>query len=423
MTRHLLKLIWNRRRTNLLVMVEIFFSFLVLFGVASLGAHYAGNYRQPLGYSIDNVWSIRVSPGVQMELGNQAPPELLETARQLFLAARDFPEIVAVAGAFTSPYESAHWISGNNAGLRYGVNEVTDDFAQMMGIEVLRGRWFSREDDAGAFTPVVVNKRLARELFGAGDPIGRMVPQDPDPSGKPRKEMRIVGLIGDFRQHGELAAPQNYLFRRKRLDDSTDNALTQASASVDPQRGRPPRLMLVKVRPGTPAAFEEKLVARLQAVARDWSFETQTLVQMRETDLKMTLAPLLAVGVIAGFLMLMVALGLTGVLWQTVTQRTKEIGLRRAKGATAPDIHRQILAELLVMTTLAVALGAVVVAHVPLFGLFHPELERAVPIATAVYVEGLVVAALAIYVLSVVCGWYPARLATRVQPAQALHYE
>jgi putative ABC transport system permease protein len=144
---------------------------------------------------------------------------------------------------------------------------------------------------------------------------------------------------------------------------------------------------------------------------------------MRESALKQTLVPLIAVGMITGFLMLMVALGLTGVVWQTVTQRTKEIGLRRAKGATSADIHRQILGELVMMATLALAFGAVVVAHLPLFGLFHPKLPSAAPVTGDIYVQGLAVSVLAIYFLTVVCGWYPARLATRVQPAEALHYE
>jgi putative ABC transport system permease protein len=421
MTRHLLKLIWNRRRTNLLVMLEIFFSFLVVFGVATLGAYYAGNYRRPLGYSIDDVWSITISPNVHVE-GENAPPEQMETIRQLFQAVKDFPEIMAVAGAVNSPHSNSSWTSGTNAGLRYEANQVTDDFRQLLGIELLRGRWFSREDDAAAFEPVVVNERLSHELFGADDPIGRDVPQDPDRSGKPRKEMRIIGLIPDFRQHGELAAPSNYLFKRKRLDEEAGLGFS-GQFSGPGAVGRPPRLMLVKVRPGTPTAFEEKLVARMQAVARDWSFETQTLAQMRESALKQTLVPLIAVGMITGFLMLMVALGLTGVVWQTVTQRTKEIGLRRAKGATSADIHRQILGELVMMATLALAFGAVVVAHLPLFGLFHPKLPSAAPVTGDIYVQGLAVSVLAIYFLTVVCGWYPARLATRVQPAEALHYE
>ena len=71
----------------------------------------------------------------------------------------------------------------------------------------------------------------------------------------------------------------------------------------------------------------------------------------------------------AGFLLLMVALGLTGVVWQNVTQRIREIGLRRAKGARIENIHRQILGELVVMTSLALLVGVLLVAQVPLLPL------------------------------------------------------
>jgi putative ABC transport system permease protein len=58
MTRHLISLIWHRKRHNVLLAAEIFFSFLVLFGVAFTGLFYANNWRQPLGFDIDRVWSI-----------------------------------------------------------------------------------------------------------------------------------------------------------------------------------------------------------------------------------------------------------------------------------------------------------------------------------------------------------------------------
>ena len=157
-------------------------------------------------------------------------------------------------------------------------------------------------------------------------------------------------------------------------------------------------------------------MARLQAEARDWSFEVEPLVQMREAFLKDRLTPVLAVAVVAAFLMLMVALGLTGVVWQNVTQRTREIGLRRAKGATAGRIHRQILGELVVMTTLALAAGLVVVVQFPL-------LDLVAAVRPAVYGASLAISALAIYGLALVFGWYPSRLATTIQPAEALRYE
>src|SRR5262249_38996297 len=79
-----------------------------------------------------------------------------------------------------------------------------------------------------------------------------------------------------------------------------------------------------------------------------------------EEKLQQYLYPAIAFGVVAGFLLLMVALGLTGVVWQNVTQRVREVGLRRAKGARIEDIHRQILGELAVMTSFALI---VAVAH------------------------------------------------------------
>ncbi|HEV2843990.1 MAG TPA: ABC transporter permease, partial [Thermoanaerobaculia bacterium] len=60
MMRHLFKLVWNRKRSNALIILEIFFSFLVVFVVATLGIYFWDNYRQPLGYSWQNVWKVEV---------------------------------------------------------------------------------------------------------------------------------------------------------------------------------------------------------------------------------------------------------------------------------------------------------------------------------------------------------------------------
>ena len=112
----------------------------------------------------------------------------------------------------------------------------------------------------------------------------------------------------------------------------------------------------------------------------------------------------------------MVALGLTGVVWQTVTQRTREIGLRRAKGAAIPDIRAQILGELLVMSTIAVLLGTAIVVQFPL-------LKLVAGVTAGVYAASLVISALGIYLLILTCAWYPSRMATSISPAEALHYE
>lgn len=404
MTRHLLKLVWNRRRTNLLVVVEIFASFLVLFGVVTLAVFYLDNYRQPLGFVADDVWIVTQNAPEGGPGGPKA--EHSATAQRLRAAAREFPEVAQAAGAFTTPYSDAGWNTSVKlpAGeAYYWINQVTDDYDRVMGLQLTRGRWFSSEDDGAVIKPMVITEGLARTLFGEDDPLGRKVPENPPPAGAPpRPELRVIGVVDAFRQAGEFSHPVGYAFRRFDPRDAEEQS---------------PRLLTLKMRPGTPAALEEKLMARLQAEARAWSFELEPLAQTRESFLKDRVTPVLAVGIVAAFLMTMVALGLTGVVWQNVTQRTREIGLRRAKGATARAIHRQILGELIVMTTLALLAGAVVVVQFPLLNLFFGAVRP------AVYAASLAISTVAIYCLALVFGWYPSRLATMVQPAEALRYE
>jgi putative ABC transport system permease protein len=312
---------------------------------------------------------------------------------------------VAAAQAFATPFGTSRWTSDavvDGRTLDYGANEVTDAFADVMGIHLVRGRWFNAADDGLAWTPVVVNERLARDLFGEKDPIGRAVPREKPQPGEVQKELRVVGVIGDFRQGGELSQPENYMFRRGRLDDESGAPVMETLA--------------IKVRPGTTAAFEERLVRRLQAAAPDWSFEIKPVAEARAQRHKEILGPLVAAGVVAGFLILMVAMGLTGVLWQTVTQRTREVGLRRAKGATIPNIRAQILGELVVMASLAILAGAAVVLQFPL-------LKQLGFVTARVYAVSLVISAACIYLLTLACAWYPSRLATAIPPAEALRYE
>jgi putative ABC transport system permease protein len=217
--------------------------------------------------------------------------------------------------------------------------------------------------------------------------------------------MRVIGVVSDFRQHGEFSALANYAFHRNNVADTT--------ATI----GMPDKIA-IKVRPGTTVAFEENLMRRLQAVARDWSFDVKPEVDMRTEKLQQFLVPAITFAVVAGFLMLMVVLGLTGVVWQNVTQRVREVGLRRAKGARIEDIHRQILGELAVMTSFALLVAVALIAQAPLL-----PLPKGFPVNGVAFTSSIVISVLTIYGLTIGCGWYPARLATRIQPAEALHYE
>lgn len=399
MIRHLLKLVWNRKRANALLMLEIFFSFVIVFVVATLAVYYADNYNRPLGFNYEGIWNINID--TQAVTDDIWTEEMVHTTRQLFLAVQDFPEVEAVAGALSSPYgigtRASIFDNFNGKRLEMEINEVTDDFANVLNLQLVAGRWFETGDDALNWKPVVLNQMLARELYGTEDPIGKAF----EPWSRDGVDARVIGVITAFRKGGEFEGSGNYLFERKNLSDP---------------KNRPPSNLLIKLRPGTTAEFEEKLVTKLQAVAKAWSFEILPLTRMREIAFKFRLVPLFILGLIGGFLMLMVVLGLVGVLWQSVTQRMKEIGLRRAKGAAGVDIQKQILAELMLLTSMGLIVGVVIVVQFPLLNLISF-------ISAKVYMSALAVALVVIYSLTTLAGLYPSWLATRVQPAEALHYE
>ena len=402
MTRHLLKLVWNRKRTNALIILEIFFSFLVVFVVATLGLYFWDNYRQPLGYSWQNVWKISVdtkAPGGRQD-EDAAKAARLKVLERMLGEIEALEPIESAAVAMISPYDQGGWTSGetiNGKEVGMEANAVTDRFADVMGMEVVSGRWFQETDSQLAYAPIVIDQDLARELYGDEDPVGRQF-GEPAPGDKPR---RIIGVVREFRKSGELSARTNFLFERLRLDVPF---------------WFEPRAILVKVRPGTPAAFEEELAKLLQGVAPDWSFRIGPLAQERTAVFREMLAPLVAGGIIAFFLLLMVALGLFGVLWQNLLQRTRELGLRRAAGASRSAVHRQVLSEQAILTSFGVLLGVILVIQIPvldLVGFIRPE----------VFAGGLLFAMAAIYLLSTLCAFYPSSMASRVQPAEALRYE
>ncbi|HZF12469.1 MAG TPA: ABC transporter permease [Thermoanaerobaculia bacterium] len=403
MIRHLVKLIWNRKRASALVVVEIFASFLVLVAVATLALYVATNRNRPLGFRWDGVLSVlAVHPGQPRQLGEETTAAEEETAERLYREIAALPGVVAVGAAEVAPYQIGG--SQNNFGLHgrkieSDVNDVTPGIRDALRLDLVAGRWFTAADRDLPYSPLVINQALAREAFGAGSPLGQVLltpdPEDHQPEG------RVVGVISDFRIRGELSGPGNYLFRLHRP-------------------GQPPARFLsclfVRLRPGASAELERVVAERLRAVAPGWNFTVTPLSRERAGAFRRVLAPLAAAVLVAFFLLAMVGLGLLGVLWQNLLRRTKEIGLRRAAGATRASIHRQLVMEQLLLTTLGVLCGLVLVLQLPLFGVTGW-------LGPGVFAGGVVVALAAIYLLATLSALYPSLLAGRVEPALALRDE
>jgi putative ABC transport system permease protein len=395
MIRHLLKLVWNRKRENAIVIAEILLSFLVLFFVLIMSVTYISNWRRPLGFHYDNVLVLKTD--IDYGLVGAKNPEVRGQLERLAAEARAFPEVQSVAFSSTPPYNlstsaTEKVINGKKAS--FVIDEVSDDFAKTMGVEVVRGRWFSAEDNSAHWSPFVIDENAARTLFGDEDPIGKKIEYVDNGAG------RIVGVVKPYRKDGETMSPPNMMFRR-------------AMYGAD---GELPRNMVLRVRSGATAEFEEKLLQRMQSVAPAMAFDLRSMDRMRSMQLRMVCTPVIAGGIVALFLIAMVALGLTGVMWQNVTKRTREIGLRRAMGASGPAVHRQILSEVALLATVSVAVGSAIVFQLPILGVFRL-------VTPAAFTAGFAGALATIYGLTLLCGLYPSWLAARLEPAEALRYE
>jgi putative ABC transport system permease protein len=394
--KHLLKLVWNRKGANALIVAEIFISFLVVFAVLTGAITLIGGWRRPIGFDYNNVWNVRMEFDVN---GNQkAPPELTETVARMIDEVRRMPQVESVALSTTPPYsfstsEGTRNINGRQVTMLF--DEVDDSFAKVMKLKLVTGRWFNKEDDAAQNPPIVVDTNTAMEIYGTTDVLGKTWEESEDTLYK------IVGVVTSYRKDGEASLPMNMVFRR---------------IAPDGRYGRLGNNLMLRLHPGTPAEFEQQLVAKLQQVAPKMTFRVRHLDQMRDNLLRTRLSPIILGGIVGSFLIAMVALGLTGVLWQTVTKRTREIGLRRALGASGPAVRRQILLEVALLATIALVIGSVIVLQLPILGVFKLVTPPA-------YAAGFAGALATIYALTVLCGLYPGWLASRLEPADALRYE
>lgn len=404
MTRHILRLIWNRRKTNAMIMIEIFLSFLVLFALGSMTYFSVGNYLKPLGFVYDNVIVLNMN-------WNRADYDPREMIMQIRREIRSFEEVAQVSMASSNlPYARNYWSSSlflDNREFQGRIFYVDDEFAETMGIVMLEGRWFGPEDNGARLRPLVIDRKMREAMFGSQPALGKIVTEDhydPNHGGDTAKkiiEYTVVGVIDSYRFDGEFSSPDNSYFRRNMLTDSN---------SVEMVGG------LIKVRPGTAVSFEEKLMNRLQAMAPGWTFRTSPLKDMRTTYLREMILSAGIFVVIAAFLIFNVALGLFGVLWYSINRRRAEIGLRCAVGADAGRISGQVLGESLMMATLGIALGLFFAIQVPIAGLIES-------VSTGTYLLAILSAIAFIYLVVTACAMYPSRLAARIQPADALRNE
>lgn len=394
MIAHLFKLIWNKKKKNFLLMLEMLISFIVLFGVFTGLVYFYQNYSRPMGFEYERVWSVGYGDPAGMTDADSIAAYHATVKRMI----QSMPQVEAVSFSnINVPFGDANLgtsVSYNNQSENTEIYRTDDDYKKTLGITVTAGRWFSKEDDVAREKPVVINEALKKNLFGDGPAVGKQVGGY---SGGPNwGNARVVGVVNEIKDKGDLVAPRNAIYTRMDTSNQGRNGA-----------------LLVKVKPGTDAVFEGRLYKALAASFRNTSIDIEHLENQRLTRMNQLLAPVIVLLAVAGFLVINVALGLFGVLWYSINKRRSEIGIRRAVGASGGAITRQLIAETLVLSTLSLIVGAFFAVQFPLLNLFD------IPAGT--YLTALLLAVLFIYLLVVGCAFYPGRQAAAIYPAEALH--
>ncbi len=163
------------------------------------------------------------------------------------------------------------------------------------------------------------------------------------------------------------------------------------------------------------ADFEAHFAKSLQQLGKDWTGQINHMDEMKKDKNENIVLPLIIAFIVCGFLIINVAFGLFGVLFQNITRRRGEIGVRRAMGATGNNIRGQFIGEMLVLATFSLALGVFFAVQFPILNVFD--------VPASVYILGILLAVLSVYLLVVLCAWFPSRQAAAIHLAVALHDE
>jgi putative ABC transport system permease protein len=392
MLTHIFKLIWNKKKQNFLLMTEMLVSFLILFAVFALLVYYYQNYRRPTGFDYENVWTTGYEnpPGMS---NTDSIAAYREAIRQLI---RSMPQVEEVSFAGPNiPFSN----NTNGGGINYhkrplGTNKYTveDSYKDIFHPSLKEGRWFSKEDEATREVHILINETLKEDLFGKENAVGKLIGGGDDGPAN----MKIVGVVNDLKDKGDFVGPAPGLFQR------VDTSNLNWGAAI-----------LVRVRPNADAAFESRLYKTLSHFLGDANLDIRHLAYMRVRMNNIRLMPVIILLLVAGFLIINVALGLFGVLWYNISKRKGEIGLRRAVGATGNGISQQFVGEALVLSTLSLIVGSFFAVQFPLLNVFD------LPAST--YLIALGLAIVFIYLLVLICAFYPGRQAAAIYPAVALH--
>jgi len=391
---------------NLLIVAQLAVSVVVLVCAGLFLRSLRNVQSADLGFNVENLVSVQLDPGLlgySVEEGKRFYAELARRAASL-------PGVASATVMQVAPLSDSGWSTGPlikegeappapNQGLYVNYSSIGARYFETMGTRLLLGRDFSEHDSADAPQVVIINRELARRLYGSAEnALGKRF-HLADAS---RPPFEIIGVAADGKYRNLYEDPRPYLFlaHQQRYYASQATLMARAQSS-----------------------------GALQSVADGMRREAQRLdSRLPVFDLKMARqhmswaywGPQLGAGMslASGLLALALAMmGLYGVINYAVSRRTKEIGIRMALGAQPRDALRLIVRQGMALVVIGLSCG--VVAALALCRLLVSLLlgvGGADPLTFAVVIALLAFTALVACLI-------PARRAAKVDPLVALHYE
>lgn len=278
-------------------------------------------------------------------------------------------------------------------------------FTEIVGGDLVAGRWFTPAEERGGAAVAVVSGVFTRRLFGTMDPLGRTI----------RLAGRPVTVIGIYEPAENIFSPPGSETGAIITYNLADHAYR-----IDPVSRT---YIAIKPRDGVSMAAAQEAVTILLREMRKLrpadgnTFDIITQDQILEIFNKLTGVFFAVMLVLASVALLVGGIGVMAIMMVSVTDRTHEIGLRKAVGATRNDIQMQFLIEASTLTAIGGAVGI-------LLGLITGRIVTRILAIHASPPWGLTLIAVAVSVaIGLIFGVLPARRAARLDPIEALRYE
>jgi putative ABC transport system permease protein len=394
-----------------LVVAQVALALLLLAGAGLTLKSFRNAQNAPLGFNPEDILVADVSlPKARYDTDEK----IAHFNDQLIERIRALPGVVAAALGLNIPFDNNEWDSAFHItgtppyppGERpeAEINIVTPDYFRVMRMPLLRGRAFTADDRANRPRSVIIDESLAQKYFHGKDPIGRQIDDNQSDEKNP-PPLTIVGVVP--RTRSEAAGEDN-------VEQYHWPQMTFAAEQV-PNRSN---MLLVRVKFGNPLALVPAIKRELQALDPDQAFaDISTMENNIAKSLGSRRMMMSLLGAFAGIALLLASVGLYGVMALTVTQRTRELGIRLALGAQRADVFRLVLSQgmLLVVSGLMIGLlGTLGVGRGLQSVLYGVGGSDALALTFALF---------ALAIVALIACWLPARRATRVDPMVALRTE